>query len=203
MAESNWQDAYIARNARLKQMGFESYRAYLDSPLWASIRARVWKPGICCVKCSRLAAVVHHSAYDRHTLEGTTLACLHPVCHDCHAAAEWDGLDKRSLRQANVMLGIKTEPPPPRKVPCPACGMLIRHGRHMDNHLLHNCRARTIKPKPMPNLTTTRLCERCRQTMPLGGRFCSVCDPPVYNRSKRSKQRGDDWKLPRWTSHRR
>jgi len=85
-------NVYTYRNDLLAGMGFPSYRAYLASPLWASIRARVLTQtdgtARLCVRCEKPATQVHHRAYDPATLRGDSMDSLSPVCGRHHRAAE-------------------------------------------------------------------------------------------------------------------
>ncbi len=70
----------------LQSLGFVSYADYLKSPLWASIRSRVYaSKGRICLDCkSHRATQIHHRQYDLETLKGDTLNYLVPVCRNCH-----------------------------------------------------------------------------------------------------------------------
>lgn len=92
LGEHRWWDignVYRYRNDNLERMGFRSYRAYLKSELWKSIRARVLteKP-ICEACCKRKADQVHHRSYDPTTLKGESLNSLSSVCSGCHRKGE-------------------------------------------------------------------------------------------------------------------
>jgi hypothetical protein len=137
--------AYIERNATLKEMGFDSYQQYLASPLWSSIRIRAFKEhGNDCIRCGQKAVLLHHTSYSPDVLSGDSTEELIPLCDRCHERAEFalDG-SKRSLSNANAYLRYsrrknrKSKPPlctrnpkpaPSRgKVsntgdPCPQCG---------------------------------------------------------------------------------
>lgn len=89
----NWFDLnnpYTYRDDNLRAMGFKSYDAYLRSPLWASIRMRVLER--CQTKCEccrkRMAAQIHHRAYDPATLRGDSIDSLTATCPRCHIKAE-------------------------------------------------------------------------------------------------------------------
>jgi hypothetical protein len=72
----------------LQAIGFGSYTDYLKSPLWASIRSRVYaSKGRMCLGCkTRRATQIHHRQYDLDTLKGDTLNYLIPICRQCHRA---------------------------------------------------------------------------------------------------------------------
>lgn len=81
---------YAYRNDNLRALGFKTYRAYLASALWKSIRRRVFqRDGFRCVRCQWPKKLqVHHRAYDPATLRGDTLNSLSTVCGRCHTQAE-------------------------------------------------------------------------------------------------------------------
>lgn len=89
----NCNNPYRDRDETLRRLGFDSYRAYLRSPLWQSIKKRVFrnKPGNRCVRCGKTGArrlQIHHRSYDLRTLSGADLRSLSIVCRKCHCAAE-------------------------------------------------------------------------------------------------------------------
>lgn len=80
---------YEARNQVLKSLGFASYEAYLESPLWKKIRKKVMKRDRnTCQMCYGHATEVHHIQYDRDTLTGKSCRYLIAYCRDCHEALE-------------------------------------------------------------------------------------------------------------------
>ena len=99
-------NAYARRNSILSRIGYQNYQHYLKSPLWRSIKRRVYeKQGPDCLACGRFASQVHHRFYSEKNLSGQTLAGLIPICSTCHKQAERrpDG-SKRSLKEANKQL---------------------------------------------------------------------------------------------------
>jgi 5-methylcytosine-specific restriction endonuclease McrA len=77
------------RQRSLYYLGFKTYRAYLKSPLWRSIRKRVFAlKGRTCSLCPCRANQVHHRRYDRATLSGALLTFLEPICDKCHTEIE-------------------------------------------------------------------------------------------------------------------
>lgn len=88
---SDERQAFVAALARL---GFGSYQQYLASPLWQSIRQRVFeKKGRTCLSCgTNRATEVHHRQYDVATLRGETLKHLDPICGHCHEISHGDKL---------------------------------------------------------------------------------------------------------------
>ena len=99
---------YAARNALLKALGYATYKAYLASPLWKSIRARVLRRfGGKCKGCGRRASQVHHHHYTREVLTGRSIEGMSAVCGNCHEGIEFHEEVKLELRQANRRLRIK------------------------------------------------------------------------------------------------
>lgn len=89
MWDSN--NPYAYRNDNLRKLGFKSYRAYLRSPLWSAIRARVFaRDKGKCARCKHFAdrPQIHHRAYDPATLRGDNIDALLCVCDRCHRNAE-------------------------------------------------------------------------------------------------------------------
>lgn len=91
---------YRYRNDNLRSLGFKSFRSYLKSPLWQSIRARVFATQPLCIGCGRKKATqVHHRAYDPATLRGDCLHSLSPVCARCHRMAERPDEQREALER--------------------------------------------------------------------------------------------------------
>ncbi len=82
-------EAYRKRNKVLRAMGFESYKAYLASDLWASIRAFKLQRDPFCYACFNGANQVHHKKYTVDNLLGLTIGNLVSVCRRCHELAEF------------------------------------------------------------------------------------------------------------------
>lgn len=85
---------YAGRNAVLAQLGFRSYRDYLESALWKAIRLRALaKAKYRCKICGRHATQVHHTRYTIQELRGESIKHLRPLCADCHRRVEFqDGV---------------------------------------------------------------------------------------------------------------
>lgn len=81
--------AYSIRNRELASMGYATYADYLASPLWATIRKRVFARSNACEFCGDRATQVHHSSYHRSVLDGSNLTQLHAVCRECHLYGEY------------------------------------------------------------------------------------------------------------------
>ena len=96
---------YEQRDQCLSSMGFNSYRAYLQSDLWKGIKQRVLAERPTCWVCEHKAKVVHHSDYDIDTLEGHRLTGLISLCRPCHKRAEFRSFHRKvGLQEANFRL---------------------------------------------------------------------------------------------------
>jgi len=96
---------YKQRDEVLKSIGFSSYKEYLASNLWKSIRARVLREFSTC-QCGKPATQVHHRSYKKRYLlgRGKLRLAMKPICEDCHKQIEFDGDQKTSLGRANAKL---------------------------------------------------------------------------------------------------
>lgn len=137
---------YYERSRNLREMGFDSYEAYMASNLWYRIRNSVLLAAKrACVGCGKHATEVHHKNYALATLRGETLTMLAPVCRQCHTKIEFDGTAKRTLEEANRLLSRMTlsqaspaTPPPVQPGFCP-CGRRVRHSRRRTHRMCHGC----------------------------------------------------------------
>jgi len=122
---------YMRRDATLRDMGYPSYKAYLASPLWKSIRAKVIERahGKCHI-CGGKATEVHHRLYWREVLDGRWLNNLNAVCRTCHELGEFgDEGQKVSMREANRRLTRFRKPKPGQ---CTHCKMnIVRKGHSL------------------------------------------------------------------------
>lgn len=105
-------EEYAIRNELLREMGYQSYKEYLQTALWQSIRARVLCENQTCQMCNKeTSTIVHHLKYDKATLSGKSIKRLRALCEICHHIIEFDGDRKNSLKQANeAYLRIAKEP---------------------------------------------------------------------------------------------
>lgn len=96
---------YQQRDAVLAEMGFPTYLDYLRSPLYRSIRARIFKVCDRCV-CGKPATELHHRSYKRRYLEGRGKIhkFITPVCREHHESIEFDEAGKLPLGWANAKL---------------------------------------------------------------------------------------------------
>ena len=99
-------DTYEERDAILDSLGFGSYKAYKQTALWQSIKARAFqKTSGHCTRCGHRATQIHHANYSMAVLMGKELGALHPICYACHQAIErWPWGAKRTLKEANKAL---------------------------------------------------------------------------------------------------
>lgn len=98
---------YKERDRYLVTLGFKSYRDYLDSNLWKSIRLRVMqRDGNKCQCCQGPAVQVHNKRYGLGQLNGMTLDEMVAICIDCHQAIEFTGERKNSLKETNERLAM-------------------------------------------------------------------------------------------------
>lgn len=99
---------YKERNRILKELGFASYKKYLNSPLWESIRLAVLsRDKHKCFGCGRQAKQVHHMAYTLDNLAGRDLSRLRSLCGGCHRGIEFRWQQKMPLGKANGRLRKK------------------------------------------------------------------------------------------------
>lgn len=84
---------YEKRDRVLKLLGYSSYTEYLESELWAKIRAKVLNSNNGkCRLCRDPATVVHHRNYKPITMKGVGWKkSLIPLCNKCHYRLEFDG----------------------------------------------------------------------------------------------------------------
>ena len=93
------------RSISLQWLGFASYREYLGSDLWESIRSKVVNRESTCCKCGETANQVHHLNYLFQTMNGNDLSGLVPICKSCHYKIEFTlSGKKRTLGHANGAL---------------------------------------------------------------------------------------------------
>ena len=87
-------EVYRDRKFNLLVLGFKSYKAYLRSALWASIRSHVLV-GLCCL-CGSPSQHAHHLGYSLETLRGDDISKIVPLCEKCHYEVEFksDGLKR-------------------------------------------------------------------------------------------------------------
>lgn len=101
---------YRKRARHLRDMGYESYADYLDSPEWKALRTRFlrradWK----CEVCGKRATQVHHRAYDPGSLQGQTWSLV-ALCRDCHRYAEFDETGRKmTTNRANRRLAERAK----------------------------------------------------------------------------------------------
>lgn len=90
----------MVRQVRLREVGYDTYAAYLKSPAWRDLKARYRasdRPQIC--MCGEVKVDLHHTTYERVGRE--ELDDLVPLCRDCHTQAhilEAEGIVELDLK---------------------------------------------------------------------------------------------------------
>lgn len=102
--KSKAQGGYKCRNKKLSNLGYESYKEYLDSEDWKAIRSRVLDANRNCCLCASPTKTVHHYCYLESVLLGLADEMLFPLCDNCHEAVEFNGEEKRSLEESQQAL---------------------------------------------------------------------------------------------------
>jgi hypothetical protein len=99
---------YERRNRFLKVLGFNSYRHYLNSEMWKTIRMMVLARDEykCTVaSCDSRACDVHHNSYEMNVLIGKDLRQLVSLCRKHHREAEFtESNKKRKLEDVRSVL---------------------------------------------------------------------------------------------------
>jgi len=96
---------YEKRDELLTQLGYQSYKDYLNSRMWKYVRARVLKRDRSkCLACNEPAQVVHHRSYCKASLRGMRIDYLVSLCHKCHGEAEFSESRKTTVSQDNSYL---------------------------------------------------------------------------------------------------
>lgn len=153
-------NGYEKRDEVLRSMGFRSYTAYLQSPVWGKIRSRVYAAkGKRRRTCPAPATCVHHTSYKSVVLRGKDISPLFPLCGDCHKAVEFDETGrKRDMNEVQKVFNdrkkdVPAPPPPVRKTKksgkgcgCMTCGKRIglsavKIGVHVYRPFCGTCRA--------------------------------------------------------------
>ncbi len=104
VTKSSKMKCYSNRNTVLLSLGFQDYKAYLESEVWKEIRSKKLSRYRNCLLCECPAFEVHHMSYDLETLLGKRPFRLVQLCRTCHIKIEFDGDRKRELRETNKEL---------------------------------------------------------------------------------------------------
>lgn len=163
--------AYKARNRRLLELGFSSYKEYLDSDLWKYIRKTVLENAKHkCAKCGERANQVHHLRYDIKTLAGARWSYLIAVCRKCHHEAEMVEGTKTHILVANEGLGVA---PHSTRV-CAACNLPREHGayRSPQDAACRKCQTQERNRQPKRRCPE---CNKLRREWQFNGRRCKLC----------------------------
>lgn len=96
------------RNSRLRELGYRSYREYINSDDWKSISREKLAETPNCQRCGKKANQVHHTDYSFEVILGIDRTKLVSLCGACHRAIEFDTsgpkAGKRGLYSANSAL---------------------------------------------------------------------------------------------------
>ena len=114
-------ETYSDRDAVLSSLNFDSYKEYLSSELWHTIRGIVMRRDSykCVLKnCTtrRYHCTLHHVSYSRATLLGINPGAIITVCHHCHKLLEFSRGVKLSFIKVQQKT-IKYLPRNPKSVP--------------------------------------------------------------------------------------
>lgn len=110
--DSNKDSVYLDRWKIVRSLGFVDYRDYLQSEMWAKIRARVLKKaGRKCSMCDNRANQVHHIKYTRENMSGKSLSHLIASCEECHELIHLDdgSFVAQKESKSRVDLFVKTK----------------------------------------------------------------------------------------------
>ena len=81
---------YRSRNQRLRDMGVDTYKEYLQSDEWKEIRNAVLaRDKNECLACGGRATCVHHTNYSGRSFREMGEAHV-SLCHSCHKFIEFD-----------------------------------------------------------------------------------------------------------------
>jgi 5-methylcytosine-specific restriction endonuclease McrA len=145
---------YRERDQLLAGMGFTSYKAYLTSPLWASIRfAVLMRDDHICRACGKKSWQVHHRRYSLEALQGTDLTKLESICAGCHKRIEFHYSKKLPLNKANSKLTKKVRKSAKNKA-------WIAEPRYRE---LLAQKKRLLAQRPQPNSEISAVCREIRQ----------------------------------------
>jgi hypothetical protein len=144
------QSIYTHRNERIRKEGLaENYKAYLETDLWATIRARVLKrDGGLCRICGGTATQCHHTNYGTAVLTGRSLVALFAICRSCHKFIEFniDGRKAHLFKQVRdrilLLARIKGRTfidPGRERRPCSRCGNSTVLNNLDDNGICRKC----------------------------------------------------------------
>lgn len=103
-AKFKMMNCYRQRNAKIGNLGYETYQKYLQSEEWKILRKQKLERYPLCLLCDKPASQVHHISYDYETLLGLFEYRLIQLCDGCHEKIEFTGSRKNSLKEANAAL---------------------------------------------------------------------------------------------------
>lgn len=156
----------------VKHFRIGSYREYLKSDLWYSIRERVFKRDKkLCMICRKRASQVHHKSYHPKVMRGEDLRPLVSVCRPCHEKIEYDERGKKqSLGGANERLEFFRPSGKPPIKPVVECGCGAKRRRRVieqdaERYYCMGCGAylgKTPRSKPRAIILSTRTKKKLR-----------------------------------------
>lgn len=130
-------NTYAGRNETLRELGFATYKIYLESEQWKEIKRKAYaKHGYKCKLCPKKATELHHFSYSKSVLLGNDLDKIIPVCGGCHLKIEFKrNGEKRKLASAQTQYKILAKiiaKPKPKFVTrkCPECGNTMSPNKH-------------------------------------------------------------------------
>ena len=92
---------YQSRNLVLRELGFASYKDYLQSDLWKELRVKVYAAkGRTCYLCGSPATELHHNRYHLNDLKGRKIRFISPICRKCHEGIEFKDGKKSTVAEA-------------------------------------------------------------------------------------------------------
>lgn len=158
---------YQRRLKVLNHLGYDTYQAYLLSPLWSSIRASILeRDAFKCRLCGAGATQVHHRSYSERILTGERLDdSLLSLCAECHIRLEFqkDG-KKRDPKSTEILLSQKLKrtrkwtgnrvciicelfQPKDGRVICSDCTPLAKPADEIGDVLWAKCRKMKLNPE--------------------------------------------------------
>ena len=107
-------------------LGFKSYKAYLASDLWASIRKRQLSRAPRC-HCGEKATQVHHQNYTWRNINGFDLEGLFSICYACHKRAHGRAPNPQRERRIAANKKRRKKKRRGKGIMCPTCGVNRTH----------------------------------------------------------------------------
>lgn len=174
---------YDRRNRFLKIIGFNSYKHYLKSEMWKTIRGMVLKlDDGRCVVCGKPATNVHHNSYEMDVLIGKDLRQLMSLCRYHHKEAEFDErAKKRELPEVREALRSKGLDIP----------TLIR--QHVPARIVHMDRSAPIKGRSTGVMKNVRANDKARAPYDASAVAAEEEAARVFDRAQQQKKAKAEW----------